>query len=271
MSIPSTVLGLTITALASNLECQALNFDPNLSVPWGVVVDGDFIWVANTGSSLVTIYNKLGEPMLPFVKVLGEACQKLQPTGIAVNATNGYVVQVGPVKYPCQLLIATREGYINGYHEKVDPEHSRMLVKTNAVYTGLAVAQLLYVCDFYHKKIDTFDGLLNPVNLPFIDEDSTDPIPKEYSPYNISVIQNTLYVTYAPQGRDLYAIPGRGHGYISIFDLHGRFIRRFASRGVLNCPWAVIPAPSPFGYPSGAIMVGNFGSGLITVHSPDGQ
>lgn len=272
MSIPSTILGLTICALTSNLPEEAMSFDPNLSVPWGLILDGDLLWVSNTGSGLVTIYNRLGDPMLPFVKVNGESCQQLQPTGIALNKTNGYVVKIGPVRYPCQLLIATREGYINGYHELVDPENSRMLVKTNAVYTGIAAAQLVYACDFLHQKIDTYDGFLKPVNLPFLDEDSTDPLPNNYAPYNINLIGDLLYVTYAPQDPmdTSYAMPGREHGYISIFDLTGRFVRRFVSRGVLNCPWAVVPAPSTFGYPPGSLLVGNFGSGLITVHDQHG-
>lgn len=272
MSIPSTVLNLRITALASNLVDQAITFDPNMSVPWDLVVDADLIWVANSGSGLVTVYNRLGEIMLPFVKVTGNLCEQLQPTGIAINRTNGYVMRIGPVKYPSQLIIATREGYINGYHELVDPENSRPLVKTNAVYTGVTVASLLYACDFYHGKIDTFDGLMRPINLPFVDEDSTDPIPLNYAPYNICLVNNELFVTYAERDctDSSYAQPGRSKGYVSVFDLQGRFLRRFYSKGVLNCPYSVMMAPSSYGYPIGSVLISNFGSGQITVHGQDG-
>lgn len=272
-SIPSTVLGLTITALVSNIPDQAISFDPNLSIPWGIIVDGDLIWVANSRSGIVTIYDRLGTPMLPFVTVFGTIGQQLSPTGIALNRTDGYVVRNGPVRYPSQLLICTREGTINGYNELVDPENSRLLVRSEACYTGIAVSRLVYVTDFLNRKIDTFDGILRPVNLPFIDSNSFDPIPPNYSPYNITLIGDFLYVSYAPQDplENQYALPGVGHGYVSIFDLFGRFVRRFTSKGVLNCPWAVLPIPSTFGYPSGSIAIGNFGSGLITVHDIDGN
>lgn len=273
MNIPSTVLGLLPTALVSNVPEESYVFDPNISIPWGIIVDADLLWVANSGSGLVTIYDRLGTPLLPFVNVSSITCKKLSPTGIALNMTDGYMVRNGPVRYPAQLIIATREGSIQGYHELVDPENTRQLVRAEAVYTGVAVARLLYACDFLGKKIDTYDGILNPISLPFIDENSLDPIPCNYGPYNINLIGDYLFVTYAPQDPcdNAFALPGNGHGYVSVFDLEGRFMRRYISRGVVNCPWSVIRLPSTFGYPPDALAVSNFGSGMITVHDVDGN
>jgi uncharacterized protein (TIGR03118 family) len=40
-------------------------------------------------------------------------------------------------------------------------------------------------------------------------------------------------------------------------------VKRFAARGSLNSPWAVVRAPINFGPASSRILVGNFGDGKI--------
>ena len=43
-----------------------------------------------------------------------------------------------------------------------------------------------------------------------------------------------------------------GAGYVSLFDTQGPFVRRIASQGNLNAPWAATIAPSTFGMFQGA-------------------
>jgi uncharacterized protein (TIGR03118 family) len=64
---------------------------------------------------------------------------------------------------------------------------------------------------------------------------------------------------------------GAGFGFISVFNLDGSFVRRFTSRGVLNAPWGMIPAPCECGFPPGSFLVGNKGDGRINVFDCNGR
>lgn len=132
----------------------------------------------------------------------------------------------------------------------------------------------IYAADFYNKRIDVFDGLLNRTEcFSFIDENTGDPIPECFAPYNIVSIGDFLYVTYAKQDPldNQLVETGTGLGYINIFSLDGIFFKRFASRGVLNAPWGMVLVPAGFGYPAGSFMVSNFGDGVINVFDNNGE
>ncbi|XWV24453.1 hypothetical protein QJ856_gp0009 [Tupanvirus deep ocean] len=312
---PSCALGFTVQKLVSNVPTLAVNLDPNLLDPWGIIIMNDVVWVANAGTGFITSYDLLGRPLLPIINVFGPVGNIAQPTGIACNTcTSAFSIVNGPIRSTSNLIIVTRDGTINGYNAMVDPINSILLIDNSAnesVYTGVAVVNivnnltrrnnrintvvientnnqaiisdnpnvditrnLIYVADFYNKSIDVFgDALIRLNNYPFIDEDSGEPIPEDYAPYNIVNICDFLYVLYAKQNPadNQFALPGIGNGYISIFNLDGIFIKRFVSRGPLNTPWGLVLAPSRFGYPSGSIMVANFGDGIINVFDPDGK
>ena len=51
---------------------------------------------------------------------------------------------------------------------------------------------------------------------------------------------------------------------MNAFDTAGHLLRRIASKGPLNSPWGLAPAPADFGKFSGDLLVGNFGNGQIT-------
>jgi uncharacterized protein (TIGR03118 family) len=59
-------------------------------------------------------------------------------------------------------------------------------------------------------------------------------------------------------------VKGPGNGFVDVFDPNGTLVRRFASRGPLNSPWAVVLAPAGFGSFGSSILVGNFGDGRIS-------
>jgi uncharacterized protein (TIGR03118 family) len=77
-------------------------------------------------------------------------------------------------------------------------------------------------------------------------------------------------VTYAkqlaPDNEDDEA--GVGNGFVDVFNADGTLSSRFLSNGHLNSPWAVTIAPSGFGTLAGAVLVGNFGDGLINAYEP---
>jgi uncharacterized protein (TIGR03118 family) len=82
-----------------------------------------------------------------------------------------------------------------------------------------------------------------------------------------------MYVLWARKDPNvtIHDLDGPGHGFISVFNLDGSFVRRFTSRGVLNSPWAMIPAPCECGFPPGSFLVGNNGDGRINVFDCNGR
>src|SRR5207244_6168832 len=84
-------------------------------------------------------------------------------------------------------------------------------------------------------------------------------------------INSHLYGTYAQQDADKEDdVAGAGHGFIDIFDMQGRLLSRFASRGQLNAPWGMAWAPfQGFGKFNNALFVGNFGDGTINAFDFD--
>jgi hypothetical protein len=64
------------------------------------------------------------------------------------------------------------------------------------------------------------------------------------------------------------AVNALGNGAVSIFDTSGNFVARVATGGNLDSPWGVAIAPTDFGIFGGALLIGNFGNGLINAYNP---
>src|SRR5262249_40177554 len=116
--------------------------------------------------------------------------------------------------------------------------------------------------------IDVFDSNFAPVLLTnaFVDPN----IPTNYAPFNVDVFNDQLYVTYAQQDADKEDdVAGVGNGFVDVYDLNGNLLKRLISAGPLNSPWGLAMAPSGFGGFPGALLVGNFGDGLIHAFDPN--
>lgn len=275
---PSCALNFINIDLVSNVFGCARNIDLNLLDPWGIVIVNDVIWIANSGTGLITSYNLLGMPLPSVVNVFGPYCNIAQPTGIIYNCNMvPFTLVKGPICEVAIIIVATRDGTINGYNSQIDSCNSAILIDSsmnNSVYTGLEIVNdNLYAVDFYNQRIDVYDYNLVKIMLGgFCDAFFEDPIPCDFTPYNIINIGDVIYVTYARQSPmdNQYELIGPGNGYINIFTLDGIFIKRFASRGFLNTPWGITLAPASFGYPSGSLMVSNFGDNSISIYDPCG-
>lgn len=275
---PSFVLNFIVLYIVSSIRCAAKNLDRNLVDPWGIIINGDMTYIACAGSGLITTYNDCGNALCPTINVFGPHNNIAQPTSIVLNyEINTFLLYSGSVVEPSEIIICTRDGTINGYNSMIDPDNTVIVVDNsvkNSVYTGMAlVANILYVADFYNHKIDSFNDNFVPItNFLFVDEFSANPIPQDYAPYNIINIGELLYVTYAKQNpRDnQYELLGRGFGYVSVFTLRGKFVRRLISNSVLNAPWGLVLAPSHFGYVAGSFIVSNYGDGAINIFNADG-
>jgi uncharacterized protein (TIGR03118 family) len=118
--------------------------------------------------------------------------------------------------------------------------------------------------------VETYTSFFSPLAPPGSFTDPT--LPTGYAPFGIQVIGKQVFVTYALQDatkRNPVAAPG--HGIVSIFDLEGNFIRRFATHGALNAPLAVAKAGPKFGRFSNAILIANFGDGTISGYDSTGK
>jgi uncharacterized protein (TIGR03118 family) len=279
-STPATNGGLRYRQqnLVSDGFVAAAHTDPNLVNGWGVAFNPyGFVWVAAADGHVSTLYDGAGNPQSLVVQIPAPTEPgNGSPTGIVYNGSEGFVVSQGGLSGPSRFLFATEEGVIAGWSPDVDLTHAiRMVDKSasRAIYKGLALSadgdtQLIYATDFYHARIDVFDGDFQPAMLPpgaFHDP----ALPKGYAPFGIQAIGGDIYVTYAKQDASMTEeVIGRGLGYVDVYTPRGRLIRRVASRGALNAPWGIALAPAMFGRFSNALLIGNFGDGRINAYEP---
>jgi uncharacterized protein (TIGR03118 family) len=208
------------------------------------------------------------------------------------------------------FLFATEDGTIVGWNPNVNPagidpttagKHGIIAVdnsgnnftepdplkRTGAVYKGLSIASsktaiftddpssttVLYAANFRSGQIEVYDPGFNRVTLPagaFSDPN----LPDNYAPFNVQVLGDKVYVTYAQQNDARHDdVGGPHHGFVDVFNLDGTpglpdKKERLVSRGPLDSPWGLAIAPPSFGSIAGDLLVGNFKSGFIDVFNP---
>jgi len=180
------------------------------------------------------------------------------------------------------------DGTITAWNPAADPvvagHSTASLVIDNsgagAVYKGLAYGtnargNFLFATNFHSGAIEAYN---TSFQLTALDGTFTDPnLPAGYAPFGIANIDGDLFVTYAKQDAAKHdPVRGDGLGFVDVFSTSGRFVRRFASRGVLNAPWGVVRAPIGFGAFGGDVLIGNFGNtgrfaGWITAFGNRGE
>ena len=259
--------------LVSDGFIPADHMDPNLVNPWGIAFNPwsfSFVWVANNGTGVVTIYDGLGNKQPLEVTIPGGS-----PTGIVFSdSLTDFVVTQGASSGPARFILASEGGFITAWSPNFASITSAVQVVDNsasgAVYKGLALAAdgtrlLLYATDFHNNKIDVFDSNFSPVTLAGGFSDSK--IPSGYAPFGICNLNGNLYVTYAKQDQARHDdVPGEGHGFVNVFNANGNLLRRLASRDHLNSPWGLAIAPADFGHFSNHLLIGNFGDGTINAY-----
>ena len=265
--------------LISNLPNVAKNQDPYLVDAWNIViVSKNDMWVSNKVTALLTNYDLSGNIISTPVKVPDIAGTSALPTGLIINESTGFVITKGSNVASSYLLVCTENGTICGYNPLVDPSNAILAVDnshSDACYKGLAmIGNHLCATDFHNNKVDVFDfNFVLTLSFPFTDLEVLNPIPANYAPYNIVNFCDLLYVTYAEQqGPDnTQDHPGKGHGYVSIFNKDGLFVKRFASKGKLNSPYGMIKLPNSFGELRDRLAIGNHGDGKIRIYDCEGE
>lgn len=265
------------TNLASNLPGVANHVVSGLVNPWGIAfLPGQPFFIADNKTGRATSHDATGLFAAPggfIVDVAGTGFQT--PIGIVADQNSSFA-DPGIVQ---PFISVTEQGSIFtwGLDARGDIPTAATLVvnnaSTGAVYKGVAIlnssltAPALAVTDFHNGFIETFLPGFSPVALP---GSFTDPnLPVGYAPFGIQVIGQQVFVTYAVQDAAKHdPVVGAGNGIVSIFDMDGNFVRRFASAGALNAPWGVTQASSNFGPFSNDILIGNVGDGNINAFDP---
>jgi uncharacterized protein (TIGR03118 family) len=265
------------TNLVSDMSGVANNTDPDLINPWGIsFAPGGPFWIADNKSGFSTIYGASGATELSPVTIPAPAgdTSPAKPTGTVANtSTSGFLVNGAP----SQFLFDTQDGTISGWYTG----SSAVLLVNNssagAVYTGLAMitnttGSFLLAANFFSGKVETYDSSYKSATLAGSFTDSGSPaLPAGYAPFGIQTVGNQVFVTYALQNAAKNGeTTGVGDGYVSVFDLNGNFVNRFASAGTLNAPWGVAQASANFGMFSDDILIGNFGDGTINAFNANG-
>jgi uncharacterized protein (TIGR03118 family) len=261
------------TNLVSDGFLPAAHIDPQLINPWGIAFNPfGFVWVSDADGTVSTLYDGNGVKQSLVVAIPTEtASTGGNPTGIVYNGSSGFVVSQSSLSGPSRFLFATEQGVIAGWAPNVDGTHAIRAVNRSSVgasYKGLALSangggQVLYAADFHNGRVDTFDANFALLTLS-VNQFHDPGIPPGFAPFGIQAIAGDIVVTYAKQdAAHDEDVTGPGLGFVSVFDTNGHFLRRIASRGVLNAPWGVALAPAGFGAASGTLLIGNFGDGRI--------
>jgi uncharacterized protein (TIGR03118 family) len=274
----SWAAGYHWTNLVSDIPGVALHTDPNLVNPWGLTVSntGNFR-VSDAETGVATVYTEEGEPLPLVIEIPPSASSTEEhgaPTGQVVNNGPGFVITQNGVSASSRLIFVSEDGGISGWNQDVSRNHAILAVDDGdegAIYKGATLAStaggdFLYVTNFHEGTVDVYDQNWEEVEESFVDPR----LPRGYAPFGIQNINGLIYVTYAKQDRDREDdVPGPGHGFVSVFDTSGNFIRRLISRGRLNSPWGLALAPQDFGIASGSLLVGNFGDGRVNAFDPN--
>jgi uncharacterized protein (TIGR03118 family) len=269
---PSNANYAQTTLTADTAGYGAVVTDTNLNNAWGIAIgpNGDF-WVCANHSGSIIVYNTTGnEWRTPVGVPFGGDVNGASPTGIVRNTTGSFMVNGTAATF----IVVTEDGIVaatNGGDTTVTVADRS---GQDAIYKGVTIASdggtnYIYATDFHNGKIDVFDQSFNYVNKSFTDAN----IPAGFAPFNIQNINGQLYVTYArqkgPDNEDDQS--GAGNGYVDIYKPDGSLVKRFASQGTLNSPWAITLAPPSFGRGNNSILIGNFGDGRINVYDANGN
>jgi uncharacterized protein (TIGR03118 family) len=273
-----------VANIISDGSVPATTMDSNFINPWAITpTSTSWINAQGTGFSYVvptagTISFKVSIP-----SASGVTTTIGTPTGAvsAASAATGYILSNGT---KASFIFDSLDGLISGWNSKlgatVSPIPVALPIVNNssigAVYTGLGIVTnttgtFLLATDFgTPNAVEVYNSTFAKATLA---GSFTDPnLPANYAPYSIHVLGTQIYVAYAlrtgTSATTYRPTIGEGNGVLDIFDVNGNFVSRAITGGNLNAPWGVAIAPTTFGIYGGALLVGNFGDGVINAYNP---
>ena len=246
----------TETPVVSDQPGVAPVTDPSLVNPWGISFGPTTpLWVANNGTSTSTLYSTSPVAAKQPLVVTTQA----EPTGTVFNDTTEFDLPDGT---PSKFLFASVSGQLSAWGGGTQTTTTASVSGT--AFTGLALADThdgarLYAADAASTNVLVYNGKWQ------LDDILKDPkLPKGLTTYNVAVIGEKLYVSYAPPP----GVESSVHGAIDVFTLDGRLERRLVTGGVLDGPWGMAVAPHTWGRFADALLVGNEDGGQINAFDP---
>lgn len=238
--------------------------DPGLINPWGLSYSpsGPF-WISSNGAATSVVYSVDPATQATVKSSLTVAIPgNGSVTGQAFNPGTGFNGD--------RFLFVSEDGTVSGWRSALGGTAEILVSPSDASYKGLSFATVgghdyAYAANFHSGAIDIFKGDAGAPNLA---GNFTDPnLPGGYAPFSIQLLGGHLFVAYAlKDGNSNDEVTGAGLGIVSEFDTDGVLVGRVATSGTLNAPWGLAIAPSSFGAQAGALLVGNFGDGRISIY-----
>jgi uncharacterized protein (TIGR03118 family) len=246
----------SVTNLITNNQADnpAQITDPNLVNPWGVSFGPNTpLWVSNEGTGVASLYSIstsnqvsiVASPDFPVMIQGGEVTgQVFNPSSTAFNGD--------------PFLFVTLSGAIEGWRPALGNTAELLSPTSSNSYDGSTLVtvngnEYLLAANHATGNIDVFNGTSTQPNLPGNFKDPN--LPTGFVPYNVQVLNGVVYVTYE-SGKT---------GIVDAFTTSGNFIARVGTGGSLDQPWGLAIAPTSFGSLAGDLLVGNKGSGEISV------
>lgn len=208
-------------------------------------------------------------------------------SGPGSNLSGEKPAPLGTISGSAKFIFVTTDGTINAWRAgtassmdtavivKDYSDHGRDQIKSLRhlpAFTGVTITvnkeanNRIYVTDFQNGIIRVIDNQWNDITdkVPF---ERPKDLAEKFSPYNIQLLGDRLYVAYAIVNQDAddaaEDLPGPGSGHVVAYDFEGHVLQEFKDAGKLNSPWGVAIAPKDFGPFSGQLLVANFGDGTI--------
>jgi uncharacterized protein (TIGR03118 family) len=250
----------SVTNLITNDQTvnKAQITDPNLVNPWGVSFGpATPLWVSNEGTGVASLYtiaagdqvSIVNDPSLfPVVIRGGEVTgQFFNPSSTAFNGDPFVFVTLG--------------GAVEGWRPALGNTAEVLSLANSAnSYDGSTLVtvngnEYLLAANTKTGNIDVLNGTAGQPGLPGNFKDPN--LPTGFVPYNVQVLNGVVYVTYEQ--------PGKTGGIVDAFSTSGNFLARVGTGGSLDQPWGLAIAPTSFGSLAGDLLVGNKGSGEISV------
>jgi uncharacterized protein (TIGR03118 family) len=282
--------GFVQTNLVANWEAYNPQIvEPELENAWGISLRpagaGGHFWITAQASGKSFEYvgdvggkdlfqDELKEVTIP------EVAADTGPTGTVFNEKgDGFVITQKledgeEVTAPAKFLFATDSGIVTAWTERENEDGTKSFPATSEIvfdqskqgssFLGMAITPAndkILLADFGKKPglvvvDDKFQAVKNP--------GFASPFAKQYQPFNVQTIGESIFVTYAAWAEAGEEEPAPGEGRLAEFSADGKLIAKWQGGKYFNAPWGVTKAPdSGFGEYDGALLVSNFGDGTI--------
>ena len=193
--------------------------DPDLRNAWGLTSGPTTPWwVSDNGTNKSTLYNAAGVKQGLIVAVAGG------PTGTVFNTTAGFILPTGG---KALFLFDGEDGIVRAWNGAQGT--TAIIVgegdqsAAGAIYKGLAIADRAERAGALRGRLPQQQDrrvrqqLQAPARTP---ASSTRPCTSGFAPFNVQVIGNRVFVSYARRTRTrMTRSPGQGRGFVDVYDL----------------------------------------------------